>query len=263
MSEEEYCLTFFGKQVEYCLNSTCHFYVIKPGTSGLPIANGCGILLKLFDNYYCLSNAHVLGDEKIGQNFLITGDRKKITLGGHVFFNRINSETSRRYDRIDIAAMKLTQETVETLKIVGYNFLNISDLRLNHSLVANDVVFIAGYPGNWSKISKSQRLIIDKPFIGRSIPYTGDLSKLGLDLSYHHAIIYSRNILVDSKTKENKTGPKPHGISGSGIWLVSGGESTSTYKHELIGIFSEYIENRAVVAGIRIELFLDFLSQTP
>lgn len=91
----------------------------------------------------------------------------------------------------------------------------------------------------------------------------GDLSKLGLDSSYHHAVIYSRNILVDSKTKENKIGPKPYGISGSGIWLVTGAGSASTYRHELIGIFSEYIENRGVIAGTRIELFLDFLSQLP
>ena len=259
MSYEDYCLTFFGKEIERCLNSTCRFYIIKPGTSEFPIPNGCGVLFQLNDDYYCLSNAHVLADNKIGKNFLITEDRKKLVLGGRLLYNRVEQASSRRYDRIDIAVMKLTQQTVDMLIMLGYNFISLSDIRTNYALGNKDVVCIIGYPGNWTKVSKSRRLIIDKPFIGRSLPYVGEFGKLGLDSRYHHVLSYSRNILVDSKTKENIIAPKPHGISGSGVWLVTGAESAESYRHLLIGIFSEYIENSGLIAGTKIGLFLDLL----
>ena len=54
--------------------------------------------------------------------------------------------------------------------------------------------------------------------------------------------------------------PQPHGISGSGLWLLIGDPESELYPI-LIGILSEYHENKAILISTKIDLFIDLLKQ--
>lgn len=86
---EKLALTIISKEI---LKSTCQFYKFKEGTTGLPIPNGCGILLKYNHNYYCLSNAHVLGDKNLGETFILLGGSKTLKIGGQYFFQNYRNQ---------------------------------------------------------------------------------------------------------------------------------------------------------------------------
>ena len=170
--------------IKRSLLATCQFLIIKKGTVEFPEPNGCGVLFEYNNKYYCLSNAHVLGDEKFGKTFILSVNNEKIILGGQSFSTQLPTSGSRNDDPFDIALIKLSDATIDKLLQVGYHFINFTEIKTGYNLTADDVVFIVGFPGNKTKIDNINKKVKGEPFLSRTIPFLADLSKIGFPIAF-------------------------------------------------------------------------------
>jgi hypothetical protein len=253
--KEHFALVETSKKI---LKSTCQFYNFKEGTAELPVPNGCGILLKFNNNYYCFSNAHVLADSNLAKTFILLGGGKTMTIGGQYYYSKLPTTRRRNDDSLDITIVHLTNDTIEGLRQRGFEFLEISNVITGHSINEKDYLLVAGYAGSQTKIDNKNKRVIAKPFLFKTKAFTKSLPQLNIPKDFHFIAKYSRNKIFDSKTGKIKIGPKPYGISGSGLWLLKRNEN-SQYNPFLIGIFSEYLENRALLVSTKVDIFIDVI----
>jgi hypothetical protein len=240
------------------LKSTCQFYNFKEGTTELPVPNGCGILIKFNDNCYCLSNAHVLADTNLANTFILLGGGKTMTIGGQYYYSKLPASGRRNDDPLDITIVHLSNDTIEGLKLRNYEFLEMTNVITGHPISEKDYIMVVGYPGSQTKIDNENKKVISKPFLFKTKAFMKNLNGINFPKDFHFIAKYSRNRIIDSKTGSIKIGPKPHGISGSGLWLLRRDEHND-YKPFLIGIFSEYLENRALLVSTKVDLFIDVI----
>lgn len=239
------------------LRFTCQFYMFKEGTTELPVHHGCGILLEHNQNYYCLSNAHVLADRFLATTFVLLGGGRTMTMGGQYYFTEL-PPAGRNADKLDITIVHLTPDTIESLRIRGYDFLSTAQVLTGYQPKENDFIMVAGYPGNQTKIDNKNKKVISKPFLFKTKVYHKGLAEIGYQNEFHVIANYQRNTIIDSQTGIKKVGPKPHGVSGSGAWLMKK-DHNGNYIPQLIGIFTEYLENRALLVSTKIDLFIDLI----
>ncbi|MDR6561061.1 MULTISPECIES: hypothetical protein [unclassified Arcicella] len=253
--KQEQLIVAASKQI---LKSTCLFYRFKDNTTELPIPNGCGILIKQNENYYIFSNAHVLADEYLAKTFIMLGNGEIMTIGGQYFYNEAPSNGGRNKDPIDVTIVKLCKQSIDGLTKCGYDFLDVSNILTNYSISKNDNIMVAGYPNDSIKINNQYKTLIAKPFIFKTKPSLNNLSKLGFHKDFHFVAKYSKNNLFDIGTGKKKVGTKPHGLSGSGFWLLKI-NSLGYYTPLLIGIFSTYLENRALLVSTKVDIFIEVI----
>jgi hypothetical protein len=246
------------KAVEKTLSATCQFLVFKKNTKELPVSNGCGVLFQHNANHYCLSNAHVIADAEIGKTFVL-GNNQRITFGGQYYYTRMPSSNRRTDDPFDIGIVKLQEGNIQPLKDRGYSFINLSDVITGHELLKNEILWIAGFPGSKTTIDHTNNLVKGMPMLVRTVPFLGQLKNPGFPSTFHFFAKYPINKLRNSLTGNIERAPKPQGISGSGLWLFD--PTVMPYEVRLIGILSEYLENRALVVSTKIDLFIDIIRQ--
>jgi len=237
--------------------STCQLFIIKPGTKELLIANACSILLKWNSKHYCISNAHVLADNNIENNFFYVGNGAYATMGGIITSTELPATGKRKDDLYDISIVELWDETVMALKKRRYVFITEKDIRFKHQISSDDSIIFVGYPSSQTKVKPVQKEIRPKHFSYITHPVIKDI--IGTDFTNEHHITarYSRRNLYHPE-HGNKVGPSPRGMSGSGIWLLE--KQAAEVKPFLIGIFSEYDENRSIMIGSKIDLSMGIIS---
>lgn len=246
--------------------STCQLYLYREDRISVPRPHGCCVLIKFNNKFYCVSNAHVLGDKFMGKAFVLTsknhlnGKSKTTTIGGQYYFTKLPSSGKREDDTIDMAVVQLTSDCTNDLIERGYLFIEASNIETDYSPVKENKLLIAGYPGTSTKVNTYLRNIIAKPFYLLTAPYFGDLKHLGFTKEFHTTAKYSKGKIFNPKSGEIKKGPLPHGISGSGLWHISKDEN-GNQKPFLVGILSTYIQNRSIVISTKIELFVDLIKQ--
>ena len=184
-----------------------------------------------------------------------------MTLGGQYHYTALPPTGARKDDPLDIAIVHLQAEVVEALHARGYQFLPFSDVLTGHTLSKDDHLLVAGYPGSQTKINSKEKTVIAKPLFLRTSPDMTDLTAKWFSPNFHFCAKYAINKIMDPRNGKFKRGPKPHGISGSGLWLLKS-SAPFQYKLVLIGIFSEYIDNRSVLISTKIDLFIDIIRQT-
>lgn len=143
---------------------------------------------------------------------------------------------------------------------MGYEFVEITNVITGHLVKEEDYLMVVGFPGSRVKIDNVTNRVIAKPFLFKTKPFLKNLSKLNFLQELHFFAKYPRGKIIDSKTGKRTHGPKPHGISGSGLWLLRRDEHNQ-YNGFLIGVFSEYLENRALLVSTRIDIFIDIVRQ--
>jgi len=241
------------------LRSTCQMYRFKPGTVELPRPHGCAILVRDGANFYCLSCAHVLADEHLSEAFILLGNGRVMSIGGQYEYVKI-PKSGRSDDQLDILVVQLNYETVQGLVGRGYEFLDIAYVETGHTLAQEDCLLISGYPASRTKIRSRDKIVVAKPLIMEATPYFKNLSKIGFQVTVHIFVKYSRRNILEAGSDRQSVGPLPYGISGSGLWLLKK-VGLLTYKPFLLGIFSEYLENRALLVSTNIDLFIDLIKK--
>lgn len=241
--------------------STCQLLNNKVQKKEFPVPNGCSVLLEYNNNFYCISNAHVLADNNYGKTYFLEGQGITSNMGGRIFTSNPESGEPRNKDIFDLAVVQLASETVEALKRSGKSFMSISDIKTGHKLSMSDTLFFVGYPASKTEIKVSEiKTVQRRPFFFLTHPVHLRRPKNVIHTTDFHVIAkYSKSKIKNFSTHVESVGPSPRGMSGSGIWLIS--EVNFEVKAELIGIFSEYHENRSILIGSKIDLFIDLIKQ--
>ena len=243
------------------IRSTAQLFNTKPRTTEFPVPNGCCVLLKYNQKYYCLSNAHVLADRNLGETYFIFKGKTKSNVGGQFFNSKPPEGQGRDKDLFDMAIVQLSQEIAYSLLGNGKVFLDIDMIRTGKILKPGDEIFFAGYPASKTKVKVTGgKVVSSRPFYFQtSVTHSKNVEET-FDPRFHIIAKYSLGKLRTLFDRMLQRGPHPQGMSGSGIWGIEQvGEDQVPY---LIGIFSEYDQNRSLLIGTKIDLFIDLIRQT-
>lgn len=248
-----------GQAAVKALRATCQILKIKKGKKEFPIAHGCGVLFQFDSSHYLFTNAHVIDDIEKEKLFILVKNGETISIAGQHRFSSMPASGNRKDDPLDMAVVKLHSGAIERLLGYGYCFLSLNDIKVDHEIDSSDEYMVVGYPATKTKVNIVKKVVQSTPFIFRTIPFKGGIEKAKFTSGLHFAVSYPIGGIVETESEMLQRGPKPHGISGSGLWLVD--QLQSAYSIRLIGIQSDYLENRAAFVSLRVDLFLDIARQ--
>ena len=178
-----------------------------------------------------------------------------LLLEGDIMYTQPDFGIQINNDTFDIGVIELTQKVTKKIKDSSYVFLEYDQLESSVKLLKNNVTMIAAYPATKTKFDNKSNSLKFNPLIIRTIPITKDYSKLGFAKGYHHIVDYPKKSFIESRTGLKMSAPKPHGMSGSGLWILAG-NSELDLQPFLIGILSEYHENKSIIFSTKIDLYL-------
>lgn len=249
----------FMNEVVKNLKSTVNFFVIKSGTKNFPIPTGSGILFSQHEKYYILSNSHVIGGDSSLDAFLMSEKKGTILPSGELFFTKLVKRVDSAVIEVDVSILKLRMESVEILLADGYVFLDGNQVNLYQPIKTSDVLVICGSPGSLISVNPKTKLVELDTMTVRTSPTFPKLSKLGYSETVYHFAKFPRKF-ISVNTNLPRRSPKPHGLSGSGLWKIQD-EASGNYNHLLIGILCHYLDNRSLVVAIKFEVYFDFIRQ--
>jgi len=122
---------------------------------------------------------------------------------------------------------------------------------------------VCGYPGERSYFTS----LTDEPeLLSPLIPYTARETALpaGYDPAFHFALQYEMN-RAEAADDSRKTLPAPPGFSGAAVWdtgfAASGhSEHWTPAQSRVVGIATEWVENKSCIIGIKAEILTAFLN---
>jgi hypothetical protein len=241
------------------VKSTCHF--LKTVNNN-PESHGSGVFIEIDQNYFLITAAHVIEGQE-NDIYIGIGEHEALKLGGDLIVNALPAGRHRDKDKIDIAILRLNQETIN--KLSGkYSFIRQSELGVNHELKLLPMYISVGFPATKSKYNRVKDEIKSKPFIYTTMPAsTETYSKLKCDLFTNIIVHYDKKRVKNYKTGLFNTGPDPYGISGSGLWFIPPqlempGQDVNK---KLVGIATEWSENKKYWICTRIDIFTEMIRQ--
>ena len=182
------------------------------------------------------------------------------TIGGEMFYSEPISSEKREDDALDFAIAKLNMPVYKCLLENGHVFLDLSRIKVVPELNSDDVLLVFGFPATKTKVDTKTNAIEFNPLILTTSPDFGNFKDENYTKGFHHIVKYQIKSLQETSTKNKMRGPKPEGISGSGLWLFAR-DGAQLPVPLLIGILSEYHENRAVFISTKIDFFLEVARQ--
>jgi len=240
------------------LKYTCQLVKFKTKNSNIPKGEACCVLLEFNNQFFALSCAHVLGDGKANEIQFIIDENKSGRLGGKLITSSLPQSGRRGDDLWDIAVVLVDAISVDILKLAGKAFLRMGDVLTGHVQNSNDTLLIAGYPASRTKapIEDKRVKFSSKPFLF----FTQEAKNLRdeFDTGIHFFGQYPRKSLLRSSTPGTAVGPIPNGLSGSGFWHVVVDEG-GLYRPQLIGIFTEYDDNRSLFVATKIDHHIEVI----
>jgi hypothetical protein len=239
------------------LDSTCQLFLIN-GNDKQP--HGCAVLITCNSKYYCLSNSHVFNTIKFPNVYMLTKDNEQVLLEGGLMYSEPSYGDNINNDTFDVGIMELTQQVKDKFISSGYIFIGLNKIETSVTLLRNNVTMIAGYPANKTKFDNETKILKFNPLVIRTVPIVKDYSRIGFPKAYHHAVSYPKKSFKETSTEQRMTAAQPHGMSGSGLWILAG-ESELNYHPFLIGILSEYHENKSLIFSTKIDLYLSIIKQ--
>ena len=142
------------------------------------------VLLRVDGVKFLLTAGHVLQNQDYTDIGVVVNDIFYILLGEVKFFNPAESKTN---DKIDLTVWKLEDSVASDLE-QKYNFLDLEQLDLNHSVAQEYRYILTGYPVTRSKIKKHIDKIKVDPFVYLTKEADKDLYKK-MDFEEHSNII--------------------------------------------------------------------------
>lgn|GEM_PF-5408217 len=233
--------------------SICQLFTLKPGTKYVVRPVGSSVLLGHNEIFYCVTNAHILDHINFNKIFAMIGNGNNCSIGGELRSTAPPDKGDRKDDIYDITIVKLDEQTVTTLKSAGYVFLHIDDIHSAYQAGPFNKLLFLGYPISKTKFDYPGNKIILSPIKFLGNPITKEYRSLPFNLATHIMVKYERKNLMDENSNFI-TGPVPRGLSGSGIWEI--GYSGDKCIVQLVGILTEYNDNRSILIGTKIGLVI-------
>lgn len=235
--------------------STCHFVKIENKT---PKSHGSGVFIEVDGVKFLVTAAHVVEGFENDIHVRI-GKHRLLSLGGEFTVNATNDRTA---DKIDIAILKLNEDTIKSLGD-EYVFLQQDNLGINHSYLENPLYTSVGFPASKSKANRYRRDFASKAFVFLTKPAESIVyDELDCRLHVNIVVNYDKNRVVNHSTGEIVTGPDVYGISGSGLWYIP--EQTLSEETaadiKLVAIMTEWpVKNRKYWIGTSIDVVTELI----
>ncbi|NNE16245.1 MAG: hypothetical protein HKN51_14770 [Saprospiraceae bacterium] len=239
--------------------ATCHYLTLDENENPQP--HGSGVFVEIDSEKFLFTAAHVTDDME-DDIYVGIGENEVLKLGGEL--TRNEAPGNRDDDKIDIAIMKLSDETIEKLGD-QYDFIKQDELGINHEFKELPMYQSVGFPATKSKFNKFKNELKSRPFLYTTMPAKSELyEKLGCQTYSNIIVHYDKKNVKDYRTDQTVTGPDPFGISGSGLWHTPSQVKAKGEKIDklLVGIMTEWpTENRKYWIGTRIDLFTEIVRQ--
>ena len=237
---------------------TCHFLKVDNGAAH---PHASGVFIKIENLYFLLTAAHVV-DYQHNDIYIGIDNKTLLKLGGE-WTGNIPADI-RENDRIDTAILKLDDISVEKIK-GKYEFLDISEVGINHNFELMPKYQSVGFPASQSKYNKFKNETKSTPFLFTTMPAEKNIyEELKCKEFINFIVHYDKKNVRDYKTDKRQTGPDPFGISGSGLWYtpVQLREKGEKVEKKLVGIMTEWpSKNKKYWIGTRIDLFTEVIRQ--
>ncbi|PKA14344.1 hypothetical protein [Leptospira haakeii] len=224
---------------------------------GIPEQIASGVLLKIQEELFILTSAHVY-DGINGNGLLVPTKTGLIEI--EYFASHIpDAKNDRKNDKIDIAYLRFKAgspiEFVDGLAPLSLNQIDISDSR-----EGEDIYTFTGFPYRKSKF-------YDNKLSSELYSFTGGASneEIFVEQNYDKNI----NIIIDFNRKKTigevgsiSAAPLPNGISGGGIFSYSK-DKRKLFSDEkvirLVGIAHTFLEKEKLLVGTSIKLYLNLI----
>jgi hypothetical protein len=219
-------------------------YRMKVGNE--PELGASGVWLAVGNRRFLVTAAHVV-DEKFIWFPMQQGFRKLPDFA--VISNPPRG--NRNADKMDVAIFPLTTDEIAAMHPY-HQFVGVTDIDVNLNYVLGDRFEFTGFPYRGARLIRRRRLITQR--------YVSIIDRIATQREYkrwgysHLSHIFMR--YVRRKMLRNGvliTGPKPHGMSGGGIWKLYPGTNT----RKLAGIAIE--TPGQFLVGTRITLVLEVI----
>ena len=220
---------------------------------------GTGVFIKFNDSHYILTAAHVL--DEFARLKIPVDDGDYLLIPGGVSYTN-NFFDKRAKDKVDIGFLKLDQESISDIE-KNYDFLDQSQIELNHNYAQLPLYTYFGFPTTLSKYSKTRNNFHVIPFFHTTIPASMNIyDQLSRNPSQNIITSYNRKRAYNFKNKNLSNGPDLHGLSGCGLWyndpmdLLQG-----ICKPRLTAILTDWpVKNRNVVIGTNIDIIINSIT---
>jgi len=249
-SEDELWVQLFqlATQVQERIRKhTVGFYTYQ---DGIKVA-GTGVLFRVAQRHFVLSAAHVL-DYTFRHGFLFHSLGPDSKLHPVEFIRRRSSkcpDSGRDDDPLDISVAEFTPETASMLSAT-HEFIGIEQIETELGPACG--VIVLGFPEVYSSVDEKGELntgylsFATTPYQGP--PEPGD-ERREILLYYHDDGL---DLSAQDPSPLIKM-PRPHGISGCGIWRISQPpvlpKDTSLSEYRLVGIQHTWLKNRQCLGG--------------
>jgi hypothetical protein len=216
----------FYPRLNTSFQSTICFFCNDENEQIKPV--GSGLFLKIHENYYVVTAAHVLA-EHYNDTFVLLQD-VELTIGGRIHSSPMPTSGNRDDDKIDISILKVDEYSRDKL-LENFRPIQISEIGENHHLQDTSAYFSVGFP-----LTRTEKKWLKDEI--KSIGYSYQTEPI-FDYNFQRLGFTEETTLAFKFDGEvtNAINPHPHlspditGMSGSGFWNFFG----TTEKH-LIGV---------------------------
>lgn len=219
---------------------------------------GSGVFVILGEAHFVLTAAHV-GDLTAHGAICMPAESGIVPICGTYGHVQIPRNVSRNKDKYDVAYVRLTEEFANNVDR-AIRPLTLRDLRLQESLMEDDVYTFSGYPMSKGK-SRADRCFSEIFSYTGAAASISKYQRMGYDQDDHILVNFNRKRSIDSEGKQQMP-PHPRGISGGGVfaWPKDVFEkSDPDFRRYLVGIGHTYLKQAHCLIGTRINVFLTLI----
>jgi len=217
-----------------------------------PIASS--FLLKFENSYFLITASHVVPNGNITGLGLFFNSTF-FNLDGECLYTKTKNIED---DKLDILIVKLSELFIKEIG-AAFLFFDINNINVDIADVSGDCYLVIGYPITRIKLNIAQKKELKFPFIFRTnIQQQNKIHKhLKTNENYNLIFYYGKHDIQNSKTGISQEGPKPNGLSGCGVWLITDLLDTTFSSFMPVSMLIEYDAKFNVFVTTRIRLITE------
>lgn len=231
--------------------------IFSPDSQGRLQVEGSGVLLRVSEEYFLLTAAHVLdnasgGREEGGRALYLPVGREpwELDLAADCF-QSIAPEGDRKRDLLDVGLLRLRSILAKGLSDNGYRWLVPADLQLTEvdRPGARALYGFMGYPSSQSRRNPIRKTLRRTCFHYSNKPLTpGEVIAKGFRPEAHIVI----------PVEKRRGLPRLEGMSGGAVWSLRGHLRQGP---RLVAISIEDRISQQVLVGVRVKFFVAALAE--
>jgi hypothetical protein len=215
------------------------------------------VLFNVVNANFLITAGHVF-DNLEGSAIYIGGEKRLIQIKGQ--YVRTKPKGNSENDKYDLAYVEIDAETLS--EIGNVRFLHSDELDPNDIAAKGHLYLILGYPATKNeRIDYENHKTLLRPYIySANSPELIVYKRLDV-LEESHILVNFDRKRTTNRSYEISTAPKPHGLSGGGIWRIRDYSDVASlsgpYPKKLVGIVIEGHPMQKVIMGVRISCVIE------